>query len=182
MSKEMVHQVPIEFGGHNFPTSMIVLKGQEIDVILGMNWMAQRGVVLDTLHPTIKIPLPNENSYLLIQLVTPKRTIGQVHAANVSEVKDIPVVRDFPNVFPEDLPGLPPDRDVQFSIKTRDSPNISKGLQNGTERAGRIKNPITRAVAERFYSAQFFSMGLPSLVCEKERSNIKAVCQLSSPK
>jgi len=65
-SKEMVHQIPIEFGGHSFPTSMIVLKDQEIDVILGMNWMAQRGVVLDTLHRTIKIPLPNENSYLLI--------------------------------------------------------------------------------------------------------------------
>ena len=62
--------------------------------------MAQRGVVLDTLHRTIKIPLPNENSYLLIQLVTPKRTIGQVHATNVSAVKDIPVVRDFSDVFP----------------------------------------------------------------------------------
>ena len=113
----MVHQVPIEFGGHSFPTSMIVLKDQEIDVILGMNWMAQRGVVLDTLHRTIKIPLPNEKSYLLIQLATPKQTIGQVHAANVSAVNDIPVVGDFPDVFPEDLPGLPPDRDVQFSIE-----------------------------------------------------------------
>jgi hypothetical protein len=40
-SKEMVHQIPIELGGHSFPTSMIVLKDQEIDVILGMNWKAQ---------------------------------------------------------------------------------------------------------------------------------------------
>jgi len=81
--------------------------------------MAQRGVVLDTLHRTIKIPLPNENSYLLIQLVTPKRAIGQVHASNVSAVKNIPVVRDFPDVFPEDLPGLPPNQDVQFSIELK---------------------------------------------------------------
>ena len=87
--KEMVQRIPIEFCGHSFPTSMIVLKDQEIDVILVMNWMAQRGVVLDTLHRTIKVPLPNENSYLLIQLVTPKRAIGQVHATNVSAVKDI---------------------------------------------------------------------------------------------
>jgi len=36
-SKEMVYQIPIEFGGHSFPTSMIVLKDQDIDVILGMN-------------------------------------------------------------------------------------------------------------------------------------------------
>ena len=54
-SKEMVYQIPIEFGGHSFPTSMIVLKDQDIDVILGMNLIAQRGVALDTLHRTIKI-------------------------------------------------------------------------------------------------------------------------------
>jgi hypothetical protein len=43
-SKQMVYQIPIEFGGHSFPTNMIVLKDQDIDVILGMNWMAQRGL------------------------------------------------------------------------------------------------------------------------------------------
>jgi hypothetical protein len=34
----------------------------------------------------------------------------------VPEIKDIPVVCEFPNVFPEDLPGLPPKRDVEFVI------------------------------------------------------------------
>jgi len=115
----MVYQIPIEFGGHSFPTSMIILKDQDIDVILSMNWMKQRGVVLDTLHRTIKIPLPHENSYLLIQLATPKRAIERVHATTVTEVENIPVVWDFPDVFPEDLPGLPPDRDVQFSIELK---------------------------------------------------------------
>jgi len=43
-SKETVYQIPIEFGGHNFPTSMIVLKDQDIDVILGMNWMHNEGL------------------------------------------------------------------------------------------------------------------------------------------
>jgi hypothetical protein len=32
------------------------------------------------------------------------------------EIKDIPIVREFPDVFPEDLPGLPPDCEVEFSI------------------------------------------------------------------
>jgi hypothetical protein len=38
-TKEMVHQVPIELGSHIFPTSLLILKDQDIDVILGMNWM-----------------------------------------------------------------------------------------------------------------------------------------------
>ena len=36
-TKEMVYQVPINLGGHIFPTTMIILKDQDIDVILGMN-------------------------------------------------------------------------------------------------------------------------------------------------
>jgi len=32
------------------------------------------------------------------------------------KIETIPVVNEFPNVFPEDLPGLPPDRDVEFAI------------------------------------------------------------------
>jgi hypothetical protein len=39
--------------------------------------------------------LPDSNSYLLIQLVTPKRAIEQVHAATVKEVENIPVVWEF---------------------------------------------------------------------------------------
>jgi hypothetical protein len=31
-------------------------------------------------------------------------------------VHDVPVVRDYPDVFPEELPGMPPDRDVEFII------------------------------------------------------------------
>ena len=29
----------------------------------------------------------------------------------------MPVVKDYPNVFPEELPGMPPDRDIEFLIK-----------------------------------------------------------------
>ena len=35
-----------------------------------------------------------------------------------SRLNDIPVVRDFPYVFPEELPGLPPEREVEVSIDT----------------------------------------------------------------
>ena len=32
-------------------------------------------------------------------------------------LEDIPVVREFPDVFPDDLPGLPPDREIDFQIE-----------------------------------------------------------------
>ncbi|RVW53900.1 hypothetical protein CK203_101210 [Vitis vinifera] len=35
---------------------------------------------------------------------------------NDLKLEDIPIVRDYPDVFPKDLPGLPPDREVEFTI------------------------------------------------------------------
>jgi S-formylglutathione hydrolase FrmB len=52
-TKEIVSQVVIEMGGHSFPTDMIIIKGQDLDVILGMNWLAQNNAVIDTSQRTI---------------------------------------------------------------------------------------------------------------------------------
>ena len=61
-TKEMVHQVPIELGGHTFPTTMIVLKDQDIDVILGMNLLNLCGAIIDAFNRTIKVNIPDSNS------------------------------------------------------------------------------------------------------------------------
>jgi hypothetical protein len=36
----VVFHEPVRLAGHEFPTNMIVIKGQDVDVILGMNWLA----------------------------------------------------------------------------------------------------------------------------------------------
>ena len=53
VTKEVVYQILIDLVGHTFPTNLIVLKGQDIDVILGMNWLYQWGAIIDTLHRAI---------------------------------------------------------------------------------------------------------------------------------
>ena len=57
-----MYQVPINLCGHIFPTTMIILKDQDIDVILGMNWMYQHKAVVDTLNRIIRVSLPDSNS------------------------------------------------------------------------------------------------------------------------
>jgi hypothetical protein len=96
---------------------MIILQKQDIDVILGMNWMYQRGAIIDALHRTIRLNLPDNKSHLLIQLPIPKRTVERICATSMKEICDIPVVCEFLDVFPDDLPGLPPDREVEFVIE-----------------------------------------------------------------
>ena len=53
VTKEMVYQIAIDLVGHTFLTNLLVLKDQDIDVILGMNWLCQRGAVIDALNRTI---------------------------------------------------------------------------------------------------------------------------------
>ena len=74
--------------------------------------MYQHKAVIDALNRTIRVSLPDRTSQLLIQLPTLRRSMGRVCATAVKEIRDIPVVCEFPDVFSEDLPGLPPDRDV----------------------------------------------------------------------
>ena len=78
--------------------------------------MYQHKAVVDTLNRTIRLSLSDSNSQLLIQLPILKRSVEKVCATSIKEIRDISVVGEFPDVFPEDLPGLPPDRDVQFNI------------------------------------------------------------------
>ena len=66
----MVYQIPIDLVRHTFPTNLIVLKGQDIDVILGMNWLCQCRAIIDTLYRTIQLNSLDNNSKLLIRLPT----------------------------------------------------------------------------------------------------------------
>jgi hypothetical protein len=111
-TKEVAFQVPVTLAERDFTTNMIVLKGQDIDAILGMNWLAQHKAILNTDLRTIRLSYGQEEVLLSIPVATIAKPFGKVYEAVIPEIQDIPVVCEFPDVFPEDLPGLPPERDV----------------------------------------------------------------------
>jgi hypothetical protein len=60
---------------------------------------------------------PTDPKGFLVKLPRKIDLSGEVHAVQAKSIADIPVVCEFPDVFPHDLPGLPPDRDVEFKIE-----------------------------------------------------------------
>jgi hypothetical protein len=118
-TKEVAFHVPVTFAERDFPTNMIVLKAQDIDVILGMNWLAQHKAILNTDLRTIRLSYGQEEVLLSIPVTTTTKPFGRVYEAIIPEIQDIPVVCEFPDVFPEDLPGLPPERYVEFVIELK---------------------------------------------------------------
>jgi hypothetical protein len=58
-------------------------------------------------------------SQLKIQLSSLEEVPRRAYSVVVEELANIPVVQEFLDVFPEELPGLPPERDVEFSIELK---------------------------------------------------------------
>jgi hypothetical protein len=98
-TKEVDFHIPVTLAGREFLTNMIVLKGQDIDVILGMNWLAQQKAIINTDLRTIKLSHCHEEIQLSIPVVVPAKTFGRVDEATVQEIQDIPVVCEFLDVF-----------------------------------------------------------------------------------
>ena len=121
-----------------FPTDLIVFPLLELHVILGMDWLTRHRAVVNCYTKEVIFDLPGQTQVVfcgerqavpscLISTLTAFRMINegcQAFLAHVvdrarddKEVSDIPVVCEFPDVFPEDLPGLPPDRETEFTIE-----------------------------------------------------------------
>jgi hypothetical protein len=118
-TKEVAFHIPVTLAEREFLTNMIVIKGQDIDVILGMNWLAQNKAIINTDQRTIKLSYGHEEVQLSIPITILVKASRQVFETIVQEIRDISVVCEFPDVFPEDLPGLPPERDVEFVIELK---------------------------------------------------------------
>ncbi|GJT78912.1 hypothetical protein Tco_1045637 [Tanacetum coccineum] len=103
-------QTTVPKGKQQYPRKSILAKGQEcsprpecshdFDVVIGMDWLSKYHAKILCDEKVVHIPLDGET------LITRDK----------KRLKDIPVVREFQEIFPKDLPGLPPVRQVEFQI------------------------------------------------------------------
>ncbi|GKC13963.1 putative reverse transcriptase domain-containing protein [Tanacetum coccineum] len=109
--------------GHPFNIDLMPIDLGSFDVIIGMDWLAKNHAVI--VYDEKIVHIPYENEILIVQgdksEKEKKSTLSIISCENKDEskekrLKDVPTVRDFPEVFPEDLPGLPPIRQVEFQI------------------------------------------------------------------
>jgi hypothetical protein len=112
----IVQKIPLELSGRIFSTNLIILNGQGIDVILGMSWMKLHRAVLDIAGRLVHLDSP-VYSKVILHLPTISRIKAFLHHVIELKLEDIHVVREFPDVFPDDLPGMPPEMAILFKIE-----------------------------------------------------------------
>jgi hypothetical protein len=116
-TNQVVRDLEFEIEGRKYSLTLVVLPGLGIDVILGMNWMSQNGVLIDTSTRVVMLRDPTDQKGFLVQLPRQIDLSSEVHAVQAKALANIPIVSEFPDVFPDELPGLPLDRDVEFKIE-----------------------------------------------------------------
>jgi hypothetical protein len=112
----IVCKAPLEFVDRVFSTDLIILKGQGLDVILGMSWMMLHRAVLDIVGRLVHLDSPVYGKVIL-HLPTVSRIRASLHHVVELKREDIRVIREFLDVFPNDLLGMPPERTIEFKIE-----------------------------------------------------------------
>jgi hypothetical protein len=131
--------VGVEIRGIEFLTNLIVMGTQGIDVILGINWLDKYQAVISCDKRTIKLvsPLGEE---VVTELVSPEPKKEGCHqmaidSKEADSLETIKAVSEFPNMFPKDLLGMPPERKVEFAIE------LLLGTTPISKRAYRVSGP-----------------------------------------
>ncbi|GJT20528.1 zf-CCHC domain-containing protein [Tanacetum coccineum] len=106
---KIIHNCKLEIGNSLFTIDLIPLGHGSFDVVVWIDWLSKNKVVIACHEKVVEIPIKEGR----ILQVHGERTLGAAKAlmnAKIDEprISDIPVVRDFTDVFLKDLSGLPP--------------------------------------------------------------------------
>jgi hypothetical protein len=120
---QLCPMVNLKIRGVDFVANLIVLESKGIDIILGMDWLSKHKVLIDYAKKSVKLTTPDgtELEFVTKPLVTAKGVVNRakVNQLDASQGSEVPVVNDFSDVFPEELPSMPPDRDIEFVIELK---------------------------------------------------------------
>ncbi|XP_020236969.1 uncharacterized protein LOC109816383 [Cajanus cajan] len=127
---------PLTVSDKQFLVDLICLPLSQLDVILGMDWLSSHHVLLNCFEKSISFGecksteflsaadiktclKDNEKVYMILASLTLETD---------SKLDEIPLVREFPEVFPKDVSSLPPEREIEFSIDL--VPGVGRALKS----------------------------------------------------
>jgi hypothetical protein len=91
-----------------------------------MDWLSKYDGVIQYAKTAVKLTKKDGTSVEFVAMVQ-LGLDGKLNQTKAIALEDIRVVQDHPDVFPEELPGMPPDRDIEFLIELLPgTPPISK--------------------------------------------------------
>nr|GFC27599.1 putative reverse transcriptase domain-containing protein [Tanacetum cinerariifolium] len=116
----------LNFLNHPFTIDLMPVELGSFDTIISMDWLRRHHAVIVCNEKLVQVPFENETlvfrgAEIYIEresrlTVISCSKVQEYRAKGWKHVKDVPIIQDFPEVFPKNLPGLPPARPVEFHI------------------------------------------------------------------
>jgi hypothetical protein len=136
--------------------------------------MKRHRALLDTATRTVHLDSPDHGNATLQLALTPI-TSAAVHHTVAQNLADIPVACEFPNVFPEDLPGLPPDRDVEFVIKLQPgtTPISRRPYKMTPKELAELRVQLNELLDKGYIRLSSSPWGCPALFMKKKDQSLR---------
>jgi hypothetical protein len=120
-ARQVCPRVNIKIRVVDFIANLIILDYKGIDVIRGMDWPSMYKLLIDCAKKSVKLTTEDgkELVYEAEPLVTSKGATNhlKLNKLEVGLDQDVQIVVQYPDVFPEELLGMPPDRDIELVIE-----------------------------------------------------------------
>ncbi|KAM0911004.1 hypothetical protein ACQ4PT_013787 [Festuca glaucescens] len=170
----------LQIGKHKFLANLVVLPSQGLDVILGMDWMTTYGGIIDCAKRSITLTTPE------VKRIRFKSTFelkgSKVNSLKGVSMETVLVVREYPDVFPKELPGMPPDREVEFLIDLLPGtgPIAKRPYKMDVEELKELKKQLKEQLEKGFIRPSSSSWGAPVLFVIKKDSSKRLVMDYRS--
>ena len=158
-----------------FHANLIVLENKGLDVILGMDWLTTNKGFIDCFNRTVILTHHHGKT---IKVSAQERKISRqprLNKVDISELSKVPVVCEFPDVFPEELPGMPPDREIEFRIELAPgtAPIYKKPYRMAPSELVELKKQIKELLDKGFIRASSSPWGSPVLFTKKKDGTLR---------
>jgi hypothetical protein len=172
--RQLCPKVNLKINGVDFVANLNVLESKGIDVILDMDWLSKHKVLIDCAKKSVKSTTPEgmEMEFVAEPIVIAKGVANRVkvNQLDASEGSEMPMVNEFPVVFPEELPGMPPDRDIEFVIELKPdtSPIYKTPYSMATPELAKLKEHIKELLEKGFIHPSSSPWGAPVIFVLKK--------------
>jgi hypothetical protein len=155
--------------GRDFRANLIILDSKGIDVILGLGWLTTCDAVIQCAKRPVHLTSPAGERFEFAADPAPSNA-SAVNKLDGTALEDIRVVCEYPDVFPEELPGMPPDRDIEFVIDILPgTAPISKRLYRmSSDQLQELKAQIKELMGKGFIRASSSPSGAPVIFVGKK--------------
>src|SRR3954467_237573 len=148
--------------------SLITLDSQGLDVILGMDWMTKYEGVLDCANRIVALTTPNKKRIRFKSNFESKGS--KLNSLKGVSIDSVLIVREYPDVFPVELSGMPPDRDVEFLIEILpgSGPIAKRPYKMSVDELKELKKQLGEQLQKGFIQQSSSSWGASVLFVEKK--------------